>query len=172
MQSYTDLRTRSKPTGNYYNFSNVRYAAPPTGPNRFRAPQRPVDDLGHIHNGTRGRVCAQANPGWFTIVDQWIGTYTPGSPVNITTQQVAQLAEFPSSDLPLLDSGDGRITEDCLFLDVLVPKTAMPSNHGKERTTGSTALKPLNCSKGLPVIIWLTGGGFTSGDKTGNAYIV
>lgn len=53
-----------------------------------------------------------------------------------------------SGGLPAVDP---RTTEDCLFLDVVVPK-AIFDNAGK--------------GKGAPVLVWIYGGGYTAGDKT------
>ena len=49
-----------------YIFSNIRYAAPPTGRNRFRAPQRPKKQLG-IQDGSIGHSCYQSTPSQFLI---------------------------------------------------------------------------------------------------------
>jgi carboxylesterase type B len=49
-----------------YTFSNIRYAAPPTGVNRFRAPQRPKKQIG-IQDGSEGHACYQSNPSQFLI---------------------------------------------------------------------------------------------------------
>ena len=46
---------------------------------------------------------------------------------------------------------DPRTSEDCLFLDVLVPKTAYDNK---------------DQSKGAPVLVWVYGGGYTEGDKS------
>ncbi len=57
-------------TGGYYNFSNIRYAAPPTGNLRFRAPEAPARNRGQVQTGTQGRICAQADPAWILIAEQ------------------------------------------------------------------------------------------------------
>jgi len=44
-------------------------------------------------------------------------------------------------------------TEDCLFLDVVVPKTIY-DNAGK--------------GNGAPVMVWIYGGGYTEGSKSGS----
>ena len=57
-------------TGGFYNFSNVRYAAPPTGDLRFRPPQPPAQNRGEVQTGDVGRICAQASPAWELIAAQ------------------------------------------------------------------------------------------------------
>ena len=42
-------------TGRFYNFSNIRYAAPPVGELRFAPPEAPAENRSIINNGTIGR---------------------------------------------------------------------------------------------------------------------
>lgn len=53
--------------GQLYNFTNIRYAAPPTGALRFRAPQPPVQNRSVIQTGLPDRICPQATPAWQDI---------------------------------------------------------------------------------------------------------
>ncbi|KAF2146992.1 uncharacterized protein K452DRAFT_293488 [Aplosporella prunicola CBS 121167] len=46
-------------TRGYYNFSNIRYAAPPIGDLRFMAPLSPVTDRSVINDGSVDRICHQ-----------------------------------------------------------------------------------------------------------------
>ena len=57
-------------SGNFYNFSNIRYAAPPVGDLRFRAPQPPKRLRGEVQTGLPDRICAQASPAWGLITQQ------------------------------------------------------------------------------------------------------
>jgi carboxylesterase type B len=52
---------------------------------------------------------------------------------------------------------DPRTTEDCLFLDVVVPKDIF------ERTKNKTATSRKNLA---PVLVWIYGGGYVGGDKS------
>ena len=54
------------PIEDIYTFSNIRYAAPPTGTNRFRAPQRPLK-VNKIQDGSLGHSCYQSTPTQFLI---------------------------------------------------------------------------------------------------------
>lgn len=58
-------------SGNFYNFSNIRYAAPPVGDLRFRAPQPPEKNRGQVQTGSPDRICAQADPAWLLIAEQY-----------------------------------------------------------------------------------------------------
>ncbi|KAH6645955.1 Alpha/Beta hydrolase protein [Truncatella angustata] len=76
----------------YYNFSNIRYAAPPVGKLRFQAPEDPVNNRSAgVQDGRYGKICPQA--------------YTP----------------WQNSALVTAPPGENE-SEDCLFLDVVVSK--------------------------------------------------
>ncbi|KAH7062714.1 carboxylesterase [Paraphoma chrysanthemicola] len=90
-------------------WKGIRYAHPPTGAYRWRAPSPPtVSWTGILDANSPGSACPQAVPRPF--------------------------------------SGAAPGNEDCLFLNVFAPKEA-----GK---------------KGLPVLVWIHGGGYASGDAS------
>ncbi|KAI4244205.1 MAG: hypothetical protein LQ352_006896, partial [Teloschistes flavicans] len=117
-------------TGAYYNFTNIRYAAPPLGQLRFLPPQPPLpsppDTI--LDGTTEGNICPQAAP------SSWDWTNA-----NIPNGQVIPIG---NSTLPE--------SEDCLFLDVVVPVEVF-----KRRGRGKAA----------PVLVNIHGGGFFIGDK-------
>ena len=143
-------------TGGYYNFSNIRYAQPPVGELRFRAPLAPEGRSTTVDDGSVGRICPQANPAWELIAAQFDLAYLTGQPFNLTAAEGA-LAGL-SGKLP---PPDPRTTEDCLFLDVVVPQTIF-----KKATNGSTD-NDKKSNGGAPVLVWIYGGGYTAGEKTG-----
>ncbi len=55
----------------------------------------------------------------------------------------------------MLPPQDPRTTEDCLFLDVVVPETIFKG-----------ASKNANDTSGAPVLVWIYGGGYTFGEKS------
>ena len=59
-------------TGAFYNFSNIRYAAPPVGDLRFRAPQPPAVNRSVVQTGEPDRICPQAGPAWFEITTEYV----------------------------------------------------------------------------------------------------
>ena len=63
-------------TGQFYNFSNIRYAAPPVGDLRFRAPQLPTVDRTKVQTGLPDRICPQAVPAWQAISEQYASPNT------------------------------------------------------------------------------------------------
>ncbi|KAL8662681.1 MAG: hypothetical protein Q9202_004465, partial [Teloschistes flavicans] len=125
-----DKRKDCGRTGAYYNFTNIRYAAPPLGQLRFLPPQPPLpsppDTI--LDGTTEGNICPQAAP------SSWDWTNA-----NIPNGQVIPIG---NSTLPE--------SEDCLFLDVVVPVGVF-----KRRGKGT----------GAPVLVNIHGGGFFIGDK-------
>ncbi|KAK5113500.1 hypothetical protein LTR62_003369 [Meristemomyces frigidus] len=135
-------------TGGFYNFSNIRYAAPPLGENRFTVPKAPAVNRSSVQTGSQGRICPQANPAWLLIAGAYIPQYLAGK-TNFTEAEFANLTSSASSGG--LPAQDPRTTEDCLFLDVVVPEQIFNS-----RDSGY----------GAPVLVWIYGGGYTAGSKS------
>ena len=88
-------------------------------------------------------MCPQAHPLWQNIASKFVPDYLQGRPFNIS-------AIGPPSPSPPVDP---RTTEDCLFLDVVVPEAVL------QNAKNSSSL-------GAPVIVWNFGGGLVSGDKS------
>ena len=76
-------------------------------------------------------------------------------------------------NLSSLPSPDPRTSEDCLFLDVMVPTKIFNSSQSPQKKRGT----PYNvecvpgepCKEvpaGAPVLVWIYGGGYVGGDKT------
>lgn len=120
----------------YYNFSNIRYAAPPVGDLRFRAPEPPEVDRTVIQNGSESRMCPQNNPPWMGTIG-WLPDYIQSGIVPNATSAAGTAAN--SSSLP---ARDPMQNEDCLFLDVMVPG-AIFENAGRVA--------------GAPVLVWIYG---------------
>ncbi|KAL9106968.1 MAG: hypothetical protein Q9227_008091 [Pyrenula ochraceoflavens] len=133
-------------TQDTYNFTNIRYAQPPVGDLRFAAPIAPTGRNTTIEDGSTGRICAQGNPAWFGIAEQFLVKYFSGQPFDYNSTAAAVNASLAS----IPPSVDPRTTEDCLFLDVVAPKTIFDA---KGNGTGA------------PVLVWIYGGGYTAGNK-------
>ncbi|CAK3971205.1 carboxylesterase family [Lecanosticta acicola] len=130
-------------TGQYYNFSNIRYAQSPTGDLRFRAPKLPLKDRSQVFTGETNRICPQADPAWLATAELFIPRYYQGetsfTPADFNT----------SAATSALPAQDPATTEDCLFLDVHVPKGIYDQRDKKKS----------------PVLVQIYGGGYTAGDK-------
>lgn len=133
-------------TGRFYNFSNIRYAAPPVGQLRFAPPEAPAVNRTSIQNGTIGRICPQAQPAWTSLASQYLTSVVLGSSSNIGEYNPPGANASSPVRTP-----DPRETEDCLFLDVFVPEQIY------ERANSSNG--------SAPVLVWVYGGGYTGGYK-------
>lgn len=108
-------------TGQYYNFSNVRYAAPPLGNLRFAAPTQPSNASKVFNDGSKAVTCIQAVPAWGNYSLAWVTEGTAA--FNIP-------AGYHPPNLTTLPPADPTASEDCLFLDLMVPQ-AIFNNAGK-----------------------------------------
>ena len=133
--------TNVQQAGGFYNFSNIRYAAPPVGNLRFAPPQTPTTNRSKVDNGSTGRICPQASPSWEITAGIFVTDILLSIPFN------------PSSSIPTptaTPKPDPRTSEDCLFLDVFVPRQVFES---------------AGLGYGAPVLVWIYGGGYTNGEK-------
>jgi hypothetical protein len=128
-------------TGQTYNFSNIRYAQNPVGDLRFAAPLAPTGRDPVVQNGSVGRICMQASPNWLPLASALELDIATGklSSYNYTALNDA-LQQYLASTPPANQS-DGRATEDCLFLDVIVPKAIFDKRNNTQ-------------NQGAPVIVW------------------
>ncbi|ELR09469.1 hypothetical protein VC83_00616 [Pseudogymnoascus destructans] len=136
----------------YYTFSNIRYAVPPVGDLRFRAPVPPKHRNTTVNNGSGNPICPQANPAWLLTAQAFL----TGTPIENLTRPGSGSGSgggFSLDDIPKPAAGT---TEDCLFLDVYAPKSIYD------------APKVENKQSGAPVLVWIYGGGYTAGSKTGS----
>lgn len=122
-------------TGDYYNSRNIRYAQPLVGDLRFAAPQPPLVDRTLVPDGQDGRICPQGFDNWQKTRALFIlGYFTNPNNISASTNTPAPGSDVTISQAPK----DGRTNEDCLFLNVLVPRSIYE--------TGFTADGP--CSSG------------------------
>ncbi|KAL8825079.1 MAG: hypothetical protein Q9191_004629 [Dirinaria sp. TL-2023a] len=99
-------------SGAYYNFSNIRYAAPPTGDLRFRDPAPPLVDRTQVFDGTLGHFCPQTPVAWILRAFKNLGP------------DLSLFATQNTSQTP---------SEDCLFLDVISPVKVFNNAKGGRR---------------------------------------
>ncbi|KAK1750997.1 Alpha/Beta hydrolase protein [Echria macrotheca] len=133
-------RAQLNATGGYYSFNNIPYAEPPLGPLRFRLPVPLVSINRTINDGTAPRRCFQISAPWFQYSLPLV---------------FAKLAEGgitpPAGPPPSPPPGQ---SEDCLVLDVSVPKAVYDAK------VAGTLNKP------VPVMVWIHGGGYIEGSKS------
>ena len=136
-------------SAHYYNFSNIRYAQPPVGDLRWAPPQPPLVNRTVVNDGQTGVVCPQGVARWTKERTLFVDAYLAenGSASAFTNNPPPGLDQVPP--FPPMDP---RTSEDCLFLDVLVPMNIYNN-------------ASWNAQGGVPVIVWLYGGGFYLGSK-------
>jgi hypothetical protein len=61
LQLYIQTTNIWQRAGNFYNFTNVRYAAPPIGDLRFAHPQAPDENRSSVNNGGTPRYARTAS---------------------------------------------------------------------------------------------------------------
>ncbi|TID13906.1 carboxylesterase family protein-like protein [Venturia nashicola] len=124
--------------GAYYNFTNIRYAAPPLAQLRFAAPQKPAvaDSSKSVDNGgTFSKACPQVIPEWEHRATDFVPSY-------LLARSTNKERDFDTLSKEAALRYAGVESEDCLFLDVLTPKSIF--EHG----------------------IWIHSGGYVQGSKT------
>jgi hypothetical protein len=87
-----------------------------------------------VNNGSVGSICPQALPAWNLIGFDFATAYAKGAPFNFTAA-VAALQSANFSFAP-----DPRTTEDCLFLDVFVPKHIFDNRTSARKGKGAAVL--------------------------------
>ncbi|KAF5607980.1 carboxylesterase type B [Fusarium pseudoanthophilum] len=128
-----------------YNFSNIGYGEPPIADLRFARPIAPKGRNATIDRGDVGRICPQAMAAW-KVYTSFTGPYFLSGKISALTEDQRHALKEPSDlKIPI----DPMETEDCLFLDVVTPVETFES-----------PLKKL-----APVMFWLSGGGYTTGEK-------
>ncbi|KAF5004968.1 hypothetical protein FDECE_8563 [Fusarium decemcellulare] len=138
-------------TTEVYKFSNIRYAQPPVGELRFRAPVAPLPNHDEIQTGAEVTACPQGVPFWLARAFKPIGLYTNGKEFRLESWE----ADIKNSTPPSGGSPPPPPTEDCLFLDVHVPRKVFDAAKKSKKDCGA------------PVLVWIHGGGYAFGSKDG-----
>ncbi|KAL6831762.1 alpha/beta-hydrolase [Trichoderma camerunense] len=128
-----------------YNFTNIPYAEPPVGSLRWRAPIPPKGVQKTIQDGSVGKICPQQSPNWTITAVQFATAWATNQLPSFNYTAAEEIANSTPQ------TTDPRTTEDCLVLDVIVPKAVLDKkkSHGKK----------------APVLVWIYGGGYVSGSK-------
>ena len=96
-----------------------------------------------MNDGRVGHICPQALPGWEYIAQNFSVAWVEGqgNSFNFTKAEDTLLAAAAANPKALTPTPDPRTSEDCLFLDVFVPKAVF--NKGGPASKG-----------GAPVLVW------------------
>jgi cholinesterase len=117
-----------------YNFTNIRYAQPPVGNLRFAAPVAPEGREEKIQDGSGWRQCPNAYPIWSLIAGKYAAAFATGNTESFDYEAAAaEVDEFvKEAGIPAVYAQPNpAVTEDCLFLDVVVPKKVFESEEPK-----------------------------------------
>ncbi|KAK6368034.1 hypothetical protein LTS17_010187 [Exophiala oligosperma] len=152
------MLTPFQESGQLYNFSNIRYAQPPVGKLRFAAPVPPQGRNPNVQNGNSTPICPVAWPTWELISAGFVASFIEGNATSFNyTEAEQELQLYLAANGNSSYTPTPRETEDCLFLDVIVPKAVFDGAHGARRRRQNG---------GASVLVWIYGGGYVGGDKS------
>ncbi|KAH9205609.1 Alpha/Beta hydrolase protein [Leptodontidium sp. 2 PMI_412] len=127
-------------------FRNIPYAEPPTTSEyRFMPPDFPQTVSEQVNNGSVDHKCPQAQVGWVPFAEEFLKGF--GGVLDYKWRNEINPEDY--GDMP--DPIDG-VDEDCLTLDVMVPKTVWENRNNDNADPAA-------------VIVWIYGGGFIFGWK-------
>lgn len=122
---------------------------------RFAAPVAPTGRNPVVQDGRFSPICPQAAPAWSPIGGQFVNAFAQGNASSFDyAAAVAQLQAAAAQAPPYMPSP--QETEDCLFLDVIVPKSIFDNRNNRYKRHDKA---------GAPVLLWIYGGGYTFGSK-------
>jgi carboxylesterase type B len=118
---------------------------------RFASPVSPKSRNATVNDGSIARICPQAYPAGGPINEKYNTYYSQTGRTDLDGFQNATRG----FDYPRNTPQDPRVTEDCLFLDVMVPR----------QTFQRHTLHPNKAQAGVAVMVWIYGGGYCAGSK-------
>ncbi|CZS90086.1 related to triacylglycerol lipase I precursor [Rhynchosporium agropyri] len=154
----------------YFNFTNIRYGKNPVGSLRFYPPIAPTGRNTTVNNGGQTSImCPQAGPAWISESREFIADLLPGQNISEYTHP-SMMPEMSTNNLTALLKPSPGLSEDCLFLDVIVPEKVFNIT----KTNGTSGYHEAQCEpgqpckvpSGAPVLVWIHGGGYTTGSKS------
>ena len=130
-----------------YKFRNIRYAQPPVGELRFAAPVSPVGRSKQVENGSVTRTCPQATETWAYISQLFQANLTAGNALSFNYSAAEEEVQAYLASLPE-SPPDPSEMEDCLFLDVVVPKAVFDNAQNRKGQNWT------DYQEKAPVIVW------------------
>ncbi|KAL8875091.1 MAG: hypothetical protein Q9198_006502, partial [Flavoplaca austrocitrina] len=125
--------------GKFVTFKNIPYAEPPIGDNRFFGPIPIQKRTEGVNYGLVENVCPQAQVGWAPKAMEFLRDF-PNAPALAKWTDPITAADYGPTQYP-----PKNVSEDCLTLDVVVPKSVWDSR----KSNGMKAA----------VVAWVHGGG-------------
>ncbi|KAL8887208.1 MAG: hypothetical protein Q9215_005194 [Flavoplaca cf. flavocitrina] len=139
--------------GKFVTFKNIPYAEPPIGDNRFFGPIPIQKRTEGVNYGLVENVCPQAQVGWAPKAMEFLRDF-PNAPALAKWTDPITAADYGPTQYPPKNARTNPadpVSEDCLTLDVVVPKSVWDSR----KSNGMKAA----------VVAWVHGGGFVYGWK-------
>ncbi|CAG8955610.1 hypothetical protein HYFRA_00009564 [Hymenoscyphus fraxineus] len=133
-------------SGKYLSFKNIPYAQPPLNEYRWAPPQDIEEENPKINYGPKSYICPQTPPGWVAIGTNFVEGF------NNKTWDAKWEKPINASDYGAIPKQSDLVSEDCLLLDVMVPKPLWESRKYYK----------------APVVVWIHGGEFLAGNKEMN----
>ncbi|KAI1819286.1 carboxylesterase family protein [Xylaria intraflava] len=142
-------------SGDYYNFTNIRFGQPPVSRLRWAAPKAPEKSNASyatiLDGSEQGGNCPQVSPCWLTTQTAFTEAYLIGDVFDFNATNDAIFANGACTTPQPRSARDPLESEDCLFLDVMVPRTIFEQRN--------------NTTSKAPVLVYFFRGGFTTGAK-------
>ncbi|KAL0957839.1 hypothetical protein HGRIS_000024 [Hohenbuehelia grisea] len=145
---YAKYQGVTNKTSNTTTFLGIRYAASPAGERRWHTPTYPVKVRGVQKADTQPPKCYQSVRGTSStnpFLDLGLGQEWPESNTILTEQMVLNGLDMKLGQaMKKRSPNEDDVSEDCLFLNVHIPGTKVPS-------------------ESLPVVVFIHDGGYHSG---------
>lgn len=125
---------------------------------RFAAPVAPTGRNTEVQNGNFSPICPQAYPGWITIGEAFGVAFAERNESAFNYTEAVAAAQAAAASAPAYTPSPQE-TEDCLFLDVMVPKSIFDNaNSSSSNNLRRRQWNKLNgrdtSSGGAPVLLW------------------
>lgn len=107
------------------------------------------------NGGDFSPICPQSAPGWITVGGAFAVAFAEGNETAFNYTAAVAAAEAAAAAAPPYMPSPQE-TEDCLFLDVMVPKNIFDSagNSNNLRRRQWNQLNGRDTSGGAPVLLW------------------
>lgn len=140
----------------YDSFSNIRFASAPIGDLRWKAPVPPKTNRSAVLSNSKSITCVQGASSWQLRTSQYTNDYL----------KTGDIPNVSYSDMSAISAGG---VEDCLFLDVQVPRKVF--NNGREKRRLAPVLVWIHGKSPTITVVYRNakknkGGGFTAGSET------
>ncbi|KAK2628791.1 hypothetical protein QTJ16_001894 [Diplocarpon rosae] len=133
----------------FVSFRNIPFAEPPRDDLRWFEAIEPQSIREEVNDGSTDHKCPQAQVGWVPLAEEFLNDF--GNTSQFLPLRWRNVIEPKDYKKPMPDPIAG-VHEDCLTLDVMVPKSVWENRNNPDADPAA-------------VIVWIYGGGFIFGWK-------